>query len=575
MATAATISARLTLDSSEYDTKLKNAKKETAGFGKTLQKVGGFAAGAGAALTAGVTAPLVALGAAAVNSASDLEESANAVNVVFKDASDTILAYGENSAQTVGLATSEFNQLAAQGGALLQNLGFDQQAAADETINLTERAADLASIFNTDVSTALEAIQSGLKGEFNPLEQFGVKLNAAAIEAQALAMGLEDQDGAISDAAKAQAALALFYEQTDAVAGDFLNTSDGLANSQRILKAEMENLSAEFGAVLLPLVEQGVAFIRELAARFTALTPEQKKVVVMVLAMVAAIGPLLVIIGGLISAVGTIAGVLSGPLILAIGVVVAAVALLAAAWKNNWGGIREKTAAFIAKIVQVFGVVRAWLAEKIPLAIAALVAFWNDKLMPAFAKGWAMLRDGLLPVLIAIGKFVGTVLVVNFKVVAGAVTKFLIPALKFLWEILRDDVFPFFVKVAEWVSDKMAPAFKWLADTIGALTGGLIDLASAFLGIDVPDWLKPGSPTPFEMGLKGIHGQIKKMTATSLPGLSMGLQVDPNNGQVGGGGNQISLGGIAVTIQGNADEAAVRSGVSLGIQDALRATGAA
>ena len=190
MATAATISARLVLDSKDFKKGLGEAESKASGFSDKMKNIGGQMQNVGKKMTAGLTLPIIGGLTLAVNAASDLEESTNALNTVFGEGADVLLKYGENSATSVGLAQSEFNQLSAVTGSFLQNLGYNADEAAAETINLTERAADMASVFNTDVSQALEAIQSGLKGEFNPLENFGVKMNAAAIEAKALEMGL-------------------------------------------------------------------------------------------------------------------------------------------------------------------------------------------------------------------------------------------------------------------------------------------------------------------------------------------------------------------------------------------------
>ncbi len=205
----------------------------------------------------------------AINAASDLTESMNAVNVVFGDAADTIFRFGEGAASQVGLARSEVNQLAAQTGALLMNFGLTAQEAADETVNLTRRAADLASVFNTDVSSAMVAIQAALRGETEPIRRFAVTLDDASIRAKAVELGLAATTGEVTRQEKALAALRLIYEQTDRVAGDFVNTQDELANQQRILKAETENLQAELGAMFLPLkkealrtVVQGVGLVQ-------------------------------------------------------------------------------------------------------------------------------------------------------------------------------------------------------------------------------------------------------------------------------------------------------------------------
>jgi phage-related protein len=349
-----------------------------------MMKVGGM-------MTVGVTLPLIGAATAATNWASDLEESANAVNVVFGDAAGIIKEYSDQSAEMVGMSSSDFNQLSAVTGAFLKNVGFDLQGAAEETINLGERASDMASIFNTDVSQAMNAIQSGLKGEFNPLEQFGVKINAAAIEARALAMGLGDAEGKINDNAKAQAALALIYEQTNQFAGDFRNTSDGLANSSKILKAELQNQAAAIGQQLIPIALQLTTALSGLLDRFKMLTPEQQKTILIVLGIVAALGPLITVIGGVITGVSAMAGVFSvvagaigiavGPLLLIIAAVIAVVALLALAWKNNWGDIQGKTKAateWIKNAINNFvTTIQTWWAAHGEKVIAIATALWD------------------------------------------------------------------------------------------------------------------------------------------------------------------------------------------------------
>jgi len=70
-----------------------------------------------------------------------------------------------------------------------------------------------------------------------------------------LELGIIDNiKNALTPQQKVLAAQALIYEQTSAAQGDFARTSDGLANQQRILDAQMENLKATIGQALLPVV---------------------------------------------------------------------------------------------------------------------------------------------------------------------------------------------------------------------------------------------------------------------------------------------------------------------------------
>ncbi|HKE79053.1 MAG TPA: phage tail tape measure protein [Solirubrobacteraceae bacterium] len=212
----------------------------------------------------------VALGAVAVgakkaiDAASDLAESQNAVRVTFGRSAKAVLDFSEKAATKAGLSMREFNELVTPVGASLRNAGLGADEAAKSSIALTKRAADMASVFNTSVPEALQAIQAGLRGEADPLERFGVGLSDAAVKAKAAAMGLKTQHGELDAHAKAQARMALLMEQTNRLQGDFENTSDGAANQQRILHAQMENVSAELGKALLPAFTQLVKMLGKL-----------------------------------------------------------------------------------------------------------------------------------------------------------------------------------------------------------------------------------------------------------------------------------------------------------------------
>jgi hypothetical protein len=123
------------------------------------------------------------------------------------------------------------------------------------------------------------------------------------------------------------------------------------------------------------------------AAFWAGLPPNIQQTVIAVLAVAAAIGPLLVIIGSLIKTVGsilsfgstaiglieTIVGALSGPVLLIIAAVVAAVAGLYLAWKNNLGGIQEIAGAAWEAIKSIFADAVAFIKA----ILAALQEFWR------------------------------------------------------------------------------------------------------------------------------------------------------------------------------------------------------
>lgn len=229
-------------DAADLSTRLRSA----------IGALGGIVAGVGAfqLLRTGVDQAVRSL-----ESYANVGESINAVNVTFGEGADAVLEFGEAASRSAGLAASEFNQLVVPIGALLRNFGSDAQTAAQQSIQLTQRAADLASVFNVDVADALAAIQSGLRGQSEPLTAFGANISAARVQAFALANGLAASTAEITDAVTVQARLGLILADTAQVAGDFANTSDSAANAQRILAAEAENARAAVGEALLPALQ--------------------------------------------------------------------------------------------------------------------------------------------------------------------------------------------------------------------------------------------------------------------------------------------------------------------------------
>lgn len=212
---------------------------------------GKLAAVAGAAL---IGSKVVSFLGDSVEAATNLGESVNAVNKIFGDSSGEILDWGKNNATQFGLSQAAFNKLATPLGALLKNSGLDD--ISGQTVTLTKRAADLASVFNVDVATAMDAINSGLKGEADPLEQFGIGLSAAKVDAQALADTGKKLTKDLTDQERAQARINLILKQSDSVAGDFVATSGEFANAQRISAAKTEELQAKLGVKLIPVMQK-------------------------------------------------------------------------------------------------------------------------------------------------------------------------------------------------------------------------------------------------------------------------------------------------------------------------------
>lgn len=198
-----------------------------------------------------------------IDAASALAESQSKVSVVFGDSADEIEAWAEGSARGFGQSKQAALEAVGTYGNLFQAFGIGREQASGMSKNLVQLAADLASFNNTSVDDALVALRSGLSGETEPLKRFGIALNDARMRSVLAAQGVTDLGATLTAQQKATAAYAIIMQDSALAQGDFGRTSDGLANQQRILAAEMANVSAEVGEALLPLMKELVGFLND------------------------------------------------------------------------------------------------------------------------------------------------------------------------------------------------------------------------------------------------------------------------------------------------------------------------
>lgn len=376
MTTLMELAVRLVGDVSQYNRAMDEAegkaRRTAAEIGRSMQQAGASLIRLGTGMTAAVTLPIVAAGTAAINAASDLEETRNKVRVVFGEMGDAVLAWSQDSARAFGMSRNQALTAAGTYGNLFITMGLGAHDAQRMSTSLVQLAADLASFNNADPSDVLQSIQSGLVGQVEPLRKYGVVLSEAAVQAKALEMGLVGAGGELSEAAKLAARYAIVMEQTGTAQGDFARTSDGLANSQRIMKAQLGDAAATLGEQLLPYALKFVQWVTGLIAKFEVLSPTMKKWIVIIAAIAAVIGPVLIVFGSLLSALGAIIPVIAAigaevilPIVAVIGAVIAVVALLVAAWKNNWLGIRD----IVTRAIE-------WIRNRIQLGLQFIKMLW-------------------------------------------------------------------------------------------------------------------------------------------------------------------------------------------------------
>lgn len=257
-------------------------------------------------MTMQVTAPLVAAGAVAVKFASDLQESQSKVNVVFGQSAQQVSEFGESAAESLGMSQAAALEASGTYGNLFRAMGMTEQQSAGMSTSLVQLAADLGSFNNVPVDQVFDALRSGLSGETEPLKRFGVNINAARIQTEALSLGLAEQGQELSSAAKAQAIYSIIMKDTTLAQGDFARTADGAANSMKTARAQLEDAAAEIGTALLPMVSKAAEMIGKFAGFIANLPGPMKTAIVTIGGLAAAFGPVIWATGGVLRGVSAI-----------------------------------------------------------------------------------------------------------------------------------------------------------------------------------------------------------------------------------------------------------------------------
>ena len=496
---------------------MKVAGERVQEVGGKISEAGGKISGAGNKLLP-ATAAVTGLGVAAFNAASDMAESENKVDVSFNNSAQKIKDFASTTLEAYGIASGTSMDMAAQFGDMATSMGLTTNEAADMSMRLVGLSGDLASFKNIGVDQAMSALNGIFTGETESLKSLGVvmtqdnllqfaikngmidtaksasqlqkeqlalekaqvayneavkKHGVNSLEARDAALKMSNAEATLNESAKAtldslsqeemvQLRYAYVLNATKNAQGDFSRTSDGTANSMRVMQESLKEAAAAFGEQLLPIITPIIQKITELIKWFTNLDESQKKTILTIAGIVAAVGPVLIVIGNVVSAIGNITT--------GIGGFMKALPKVQGAFKAFWGTLSANPIVLIiAYIVAI---------------VAALVTLYNK-------CEW--FRDGVNAIFGAVKDFFVSV----WDGICGFFTETIPGAL--------DSVVGFFQGIPDWwrgiwqnVSNTVAEKWEEVRENVvtgaDAMQGGIQALDDYLQGVFATDWTETFGP---------------------------------------------------------------------------------
>lgn len=457
-------------------------------FGKTVGT--SLARGLKYGAVAGATA-LAAVGVGAVNYASSLGESVSKANVIFAKHAGVVQKWSKGMADNFGVSREEALEASSGYMAMFKSGGIAAGAATKMSIATSELAADMASMHNADPTEMLDKLRAGLSGEAEPLRRFGVFLSEAAVQTEAVRMGIAKQGEELTDAQKIQARYNIIMAQTKDAQGDVARTAQSLPNVMRRVKAQVKDTLAGIGGELLPGIGKGLATLSK--------------------AILPAIKGLGEPLGEIVGALGT-----------ALGPVIQALTPIISIFAN----VLAKIAVAAAPLVELLGKVLSRTLKALMPAIGPLIEALQEGL-------WEVL-DALLPVLPDVAR--GVV----------AIVKAVVPLIPLLGKLLA-----FGVKFAGPIIQALANVLEWLGPKVATIlefvSGAVIVIVNTV--IDAINWvIRAANKIPGTKIDEISPIELDVASGGSVPGAGMGGGDLQHNRHQGGTGNVpgLATGGTAM-----------------------------
>ncbi len=316
-----TITTRFVADISQWSQQMNQAQS-------TMSRVGQAMTAIGAKMTMAITLPVLAVGGSFTKMATEAVESENLFTESMGSMANKARAWSEELSKSLGLNAYNVRKTVGTYNVMLASMGLSEQAAYDMSTSLTKLSYDMASFYNLSNEAAMEKLRAGISGESEPLKQLGIIVTETAVKTYALNNGLIKQGQEMTDTQKVIARYMTIMEMTKKAQGDLARTLDSPSNQLRMLKERMSMLGIEIGQKLIPIMQRLMSFANGLLNAWNNLNPATQDTILAVIGVTAAIGPLILVVGALTTALAFLAAnpvvaVIGGIAALATGITVA------------------------------------------------------------------------------------------------------------------------------------------------------------------------------------------------------------------------------------------------------------
>jgi len=368
------------------------AKQQLQEVGNQMKEVGGKITDTGKDLSMKLTAPIVALGTVGVNYNAQMEQYQTMFTTLTGSAeeADRVISQLQEDAQKSPFDSASLikaNQYLISAGVSaddarqdILNLGNAISATGGGSAELERMSANLQQIKNVGKASAQDIKQFANAG-----------INIYGLLAEATGKNIEEVKEMDVTYEELTKAFAMASSEGGKYYGAMEAQSQTLNGSLSNTKESIQVLLGEITKSAMPIIVKVLQKIQEVIEWLSSLDEGTKQTILIIGAVLAALGPLLMIIGTIISTLGTLVtgiGALFSPLGLLVAAITAVIAIGVALYKN-WDTIKQKGSELLTSIKDKFTQIKDTITEKINGARDA-VKNAIDRIKSFFNFSWSL-----------------------------------------------------------------------------------------------------------------------------------------------------------------------------------------
>ena len=250
----------------------------------------------GDTLTNRVTQPLLDIGKSALQAAADAQAMESSFDSVFGAQAEGARLWSQNLAESLNYSETEIRESMLSWQTLFNGMEVSGKKSAEMVTNLTERAIDMAALFDTDVNTVMEALRSTMVGNHETMRQYGVVITENTLKEAAYSKGIARRGKELTELQKVETRYALIMEQSAQAEGRRNAEADDINGKLLTMQGLQTEITKKLGEALLPILDKLLDVITPIAEGLAQMNSFGWGAVAVVAALVAALGPVLKII---------------------------------------------------------------------------------------------------------------------------------------------------------------------------------------------------------------------------------------------------------------------------------------